>query len=181
MNICVFSSSSDDVDPLFFAVARELGAAIARNGHDLVYGGSNVGLMGALAREAGSNGAKVIGVIPEALNKRYPKLDSEHELVVTSDMRERKTIMEKRSEAFVCLPGGFGTLEEILEIIALKQLRYHSKPIVFVNTNGFYDRLSQFFEQIYREKFAMQKHRELYHITGDVKGLFDYLNNGNLK
>ena len=175
MSICVFSASSDAVDPQFFSAAKELGSIIARHGHTLVYGGGNVGLMGEIARVASANGGKVVGVIPKAIKKMVPKLKSLHTLIVTDDLRERKAIMERAADAFVGLPGGFGTLDEILEIIALKQLQYHSKPIVLVNTNGFYDQLARFFEQIYREKFAKLKHRDLYHITPDVQGIFPYI------
>ncbi len=162
LTICVYSSSSDGVAPAYFEAARELGALIARHGHTLVYGGAGVGLMGELARAAHANGGRVIGVIPESIRARglaYTKAD---ELLVTADLRERKAVMETRSDAFVALPGGFGTLEEVSEVLTLKQLQVHSKPVVLVNTLGFYDRLLELYEHFYAEHFAKEQYRQLY-------------------
>jgi uncharacterized protein (TIGR00730 family) len=173
--MCVYCSSSDAVDPTFFDSAAQLGALIARRGWTLIYGGGRIGLMGALARAVHQNGGQVIGVIPEALRAKglaYPAAD---ELVVTRDLRERKAVMESRADAFVGLPGGFGTLEELLEIVTLKQLKFHTKPIILVNTRGFYDPLRHMFERIYQERFAKPDYRQLYHITSDTKDIFSYL------
>src|SRR3954463_8533975 len=112
MNITVFSSSSDAVDPRFFEVARELGETIARRQDTLIYGGTNVGLMGALARAARDNGGKVTGGIPNYLADRGITYDDCDDLVVTPNLRDRKAVMEGRADAFIVLPGGFGTLEE---------------------------------------------------------------------
>jgi uncharacterized protein (TIGR00730 family) len=174
--ICVFCSSSDAVDSIFFETATEMGALISQRNYDLVYGGAQIGLMGALARAAHQNGGKVIGVIPESLRRvQGIAYEAADELVVTRDLRERKAVMEARSDAFVGLPGGFGTLEEILEILTLKQLALHAKPIVLVNTNGFYDPLIQLFERIYQERFAKPDYRQLYHIAPDAASVFPYL------
>jgi cytokinin riboside 5'-monophosphate phosphoribohydrolase len=154
MNICVFCSSSDAVDGVYGSAAAELGALIGRGGHTLVYGGGRVGLMGAAARAAKENGARVIGIIPEFMNRPgVPNLDCD-ELQYTRDMRERKTRMMEMSDAFVALPGGFGTLEEISEVITQKQFDFLKGPLVAVNTQGFYDRLAAFFERFYEQKFA---------------------------
>jgi uncharacterized protein (TIGR00730 family) len=174
--ICVFCSSSDAVDSIFFETATEMGALISQRNYDLVYGGAQIGLMGALARAAHQNGGKVIGVIPESLRRvQGIAYEAADELVVARDLRERKAVMEARSDAFVGLPGGFGTLEEILEILTLKQLALHAKPIVLVNTNGFYDPLIQLFERIYQERFAKPDYRQLYHIAPDAARVFPYL------
>lgn len=174
-SVCVFSSSSDEVGPGYLEAAEGLGREIARRNLTLVYGGSNLGLMGALARAAFKGGGKIVGIIPETLHRQVPRLDAEHELVVTSDLRHRKTLMEARSDAFIALPGGFGTLEELLEIIALKQLGFHSKPIAILNVRGFYTPLIDFFDQLFREKFVKSKHRELYRVCTDVGDVFSYL------
>jgi uncharacterized protein (TIGR00730 family) len=174
--ICVFCSSSNAVDSIFFETATELGALISQRNYDLVYGGAQIGLMGALARAAHQNGGKVIGVIPESLRRvQGIAYEAADELLVTRDLRERKAVMEARSDAFVGLPGGFGTLEEILEILTLKQLGLHTKPIVLVNTNGFYDPLIQLFERIYQERFAKPDYRQLYHVAPDAASVFSYL------
>jgi uncharacterized protein (TIGR00730 family) len=173
--MCVYCSSSDAVDPTFFDSAAQLGGLIARRGWTLIYGGGRIGLMGALARAVHENGGQVIGVIPEPLQAKglaYPAAD---ELVVTRDLRERKAVMESHADAFVGLPGGFGTLEELLEIVTLKQLKFHTKPIVLVNTEGFYDPLRQMFERIFQERFAKPEYEQLYHITPDPNGVFTYL------
>ncbi len=175
MDITVFSSSSDAVDPVFFSVARELGRGIARRGDTLVYGGTNVGLMGALALSAKENGGRVIGVIPGHIADRGISFQSADELIVTANMRDRKRIMEERADAFVVLPGGFGTLEEVVEIITLKQLQQHRKAIVILNAHGFYDPLHTLFEHFYEQHFAKATSRALYHFAKSVAETFAYL------
>jgi hypothetical protein len=154
MNICVFCSSSDAVDGVYLSAAAEMGALIGRGGHTLVYGGGRVGLMGAAAQAAKENGARVIGIIPEFMNRPgVPNLDC-HELHYTKDMRERKARMMEMSEAFVALPGGFGTLEEMSEVMTQKQFDLLKGPLVAVNTQGFYDHLAAFFDRFYENRFA---------------------------
>jgi cytokinin riboside 5'-monophosphate phosphoribohydrolase len=171
-SICVFSSSRDSA---FFALAEELGAEIARRGHVLVYGGTNVGLMGAVARAAQQGGGKVIGVIPKFIADRGIAYEAADELIVTNDMRQRKATMEARSDAFVALPGGFGTLEEVLEVITLKQLRQHTKPVVFLNPDGYYDPLTSLFEHMYEKRFAKPAYRGMYQFAPDVRSALDYM------
>ena len=131
--------------------------------------------MGEMARAARKEGGKVVGIIPKLIHGKVEALPSEHELIVTEDMRHRKTVMELRSDAFVALPGGFGTLEELMEILTLKQLGYHSKAIVLLNAGGFYETLIGFFEEFYAKKFAKRKNRDLYHIAKTVPEVFEYL------
>jgi|SRR5689334_12448398 uncharacterized protein (TIGR00730 family) len=176
-NICVFSSSSDAVDPAFFALAQELGAEMARRGHRLVYGGTNIGLMGAVAKAAQQHGGKVVGVIPNFIASRGFAFDSADELIVTNDMRQRKATMEARADAFVALPGGFGTLEEALEIITLKQLQQHVKPVVFLNRAGYYDPLVAVFEHMYEHRFAKPDYRHMYTFADTVGAALDYVEN----
>lgn len=174
MNLTVFSSSSDAVDPAFFAVAEELGRSIAARGDTLVYGGTKVGLMGAVARSTFDNGGKVIGVIPRYLAERGIDF-SDCELHLTRDLRERKAKMEEIGDAFVVLPGGFGTLEELLEIMTLKQLQQHQKAIVILNANGFFDPLRELFEHVFRQRFAKEVSRALYHFAPTVTEALAYL------
>ena len=131
----------------------------------LINGGANVGLMEAVTVAASQAGAKTIGIIPERLIGRSLASENSHEVVVTSDMQDRKARMRDVSDAFIALPGGFGTLEEILEVITLRQLSYHTKPIVFINTNGFFDNLFMQFEVSYRELFTKEIYRELYFVA----------------
>lgn len=173
--ICVYCSSSSNVDPAYFEAATALGAEIARQGYGLVYGGTTVGLMGTVAEAVKANGGMTVGVIPEALHGRGIGHGALDELIITKDMRERKATMEARASAFVALPGGFGTLEELFEILTLKQLGYHSKPVAVLNVNGFYDPLLGLIEHIYEQRFARPDYRALYHFAPDVADLFGYL------
>jgi cytokinin riboside 5'-monophosphate phosphoribohydrolase len=173
--ICVFCSSSDAVDPMYFDAANELGATMAQRGIGLVYGGSNIGLMGTVARAVHQHGGQVIGVIPQTIHARGIAYDTADELIITRDLRERKGVMEARADAFVTLAGGFGTLEEVVEVITLKQLQTHVKPIILLNTGGFYDPLITLFEHFYAQHFAKPDQRQLYYIAPDVGSAFTYL------
>lgn len=175
--LCVYCSSSDAVAPDYFQVATELGTQIGQQGFRLVYGGARIGLMGTVARAVTESGGSVTGIMPEKIHQFGISYEPADEFLVTPDMRHRKAEMERRADAFIALPGGFGTLEEIMEVITLKQLRYHSKPIIFLNTNGFYDKLYDFMEHIYSEKFAKPEYRNLYYSAADVPSVFAYLEN----
>ncbi len=173
--ICVYSSSSSAISAEYFQVAAALGQAISRRGDTMLYGGGLNGLMGAVAKAVHQTGGRVVGVIPEALNVPGVVYENCDELIITQTLRERKAIMDQRSEAFIALPGGYGTLEELLEIITLKQLRHHQKPIVIINSNGFYDWLLKQFEQIISERFAKPESEQLYYTTDTVQGALDYI------
>ena len=177
MNICVFSSSSNAIAEIYFQDAVILAQLIARENYCLINGGSNVGLMDVVTREAGKNGAKTIGVIPQKLHDFNLASEHAHEIIVSGDMMERKFKMRELSDAFIALAGGFGTLEEILEVITLKQLNYHNKAVVFVNTNGFYDDLFRQFEKSYDEKFAKESYRKLYFVANDAMEAIEYIKN----
>lgn len=173
--ICVYSSSSIAIDRLYFDTAFQLGRAIASRGDKLLYGGGMLGLMGAIAEAVRENGGKVIGVIPKALDRPGIVYENCDELIVTEGMRERKAMMDARSEAFIALPGGYGTLEELLEIITLKQLKYHSKPIVILNVNHFYDPLLAQFDSITQQCFAKPESQNLYRVTGSIPDALQYI------
>ena len=175
MKICVYCSSSDAVAPAYFELASTLGTAIGERGHELIFGGTDIGLMGALAHAAKLAGARVLGVIPE-MAKGTKYVFPADEVIFTPDLRSRKAIMADRADAFLAMPGGFGTLEEVLEVITLKQLKFHGKPIALVDTNRFYAPLVELFEHIYREKFASaEHHRQLYALAPTVDAAFGYL------
>jgi len=177
MNICVFCSSSNLLDSVYFEEAKKLGKGIGVDGHQLVYGGTNVGLMNEVALSVKSSGGKVLGVIPKLISDYGISANYLDELIVTPDMAERKKILRDKSDAFIALPGGFGTLEEIIEVITLKQLGYHNAPIVFINTNGFYDNLKAQFEMSYTEKFAKPEYSNMFRFANDYKEALEYLEN----
>jgi hypothetical protein len=140
-SVCVYCGSSVGRDPSYAAVADRLGTAFATAGIRLVFGGGSVGLMGVVARAALRRGGEVNGIVPEFLKEREVALSEVTELIVTRDMHERKREMFERSDAFVALPGGIGTLEEVVEMMTWVQLDRHRKPIVLVNHNGFWEPL----------------------------------------
>ncbi len=163
--IAIFGASSGSMDQSYYDAAFEMGALIARSGRAMLFGGGDTGIMGAAARGAHSAGGKVIGVIPEALNLpkiAYPECD---ELIVTNDLRDRMAKMAELSDGFCVLPGGFGTLYELFEILTLNQLRYMLKPVAILNTNGYYDKMAEMFDVMYREKCAREMCRRLYALT----------------
>lgn len=175
MNICVFCSSSNAIPELYFDVAIKLGQLIGENKHEIIYGGATVGLMHSVADAARKAGALSVGIIPESIHNRRLSSSFDHEQIITPTMRERKFLMRKRADAFIALPGGFGTLEEILEVITLKQLQYHNKAIVFVNTNGFYDFLLAQFERAYTESFSKEDFKSTYFVAADAQEAIDYV------
>ncbi len=178
-NICVFCSASNGLDESYYTEARKMGELLAENGFNIVYGGSSLGIMGQISKSAKENGAKIIGVIPEKLDKICKHSDSNiyDEYVVTKGMRDRKAKMDELSDGLVVLPGGFGTLEEVSEMIVQKILGYNNKPIVFLNTNHFYDNLFEFFEQIILEKFAQTRASYYYYLAQTPEEVIGYLQN----
>jgi hypothetical protein len=173
--ICVFCASSDAVEACYFDAAAELGAEITRRNYGLVYGGASVGLMRAVAHAVHAGGGHVVGIIPESIHDMGIAYEAADELVVTRTMGERKAAMHERSEAFVVLPGGFGTLEEFFEVLTLRQLRYHNKPIVLLNVNGFFDPLLALFEHLYSGRFARAEHQSLYHVASTAAEAVAYI------
>ncbi len=139
--ICVYCGASSGSDPVFLASARSLGADMAKAGVDLVYGAGGIGLMGEVARAVLAGGGHVTGVIPDFLKAREVHLREIQEVIVTKDMHERKMLMFERADAFVALPGGIGTLEELIEQLTWAQLGQHRKPVVIANVAGFWDPL----------------------------------------
>jgi len=143
-SVCVFCASSDGVDPVFLTGAEQLGVELARAGVRLVYGGGGVGLRGACARAAHAAGGRVLGVMPTFLQSTEMALDAV-ETVFVASMHERKAIMFEQSDAFAVLPGGVGTLEEVVELLSWRRLGLHAKPVVFLNPGGYWTPLFELF------------------------------------
>ena len=147
-SICVYCGSNAGRDPAFAAATEAFGRAMASEGIRLVYGGGSIGLMGILARTVLAGGGEVTGIIPQFLKDREVMLGEADELIVTRDMHERKRIMFERSDAFVALPGGIGTLEEVVEMMTWAQLDQHAKPVLIANIGGFWDPLVDLFQRM---------------------------------
>jgi hypothetical protein len=152
-SIAVFCGSKTGVNPLFTRHARELGKLLAENNITLIYGGANVGIMGSIADAVMGNGGKVTGIIPKVLVDWERKHEEITELIITEDMHDRKKIIYDRCDAAVILPGGFGTLDELFEMVTWNQLSIHDKHIFILNSGGFYTHLIQHIEQMRNENF----------------------------
>ncbi len=163
--VCVYAASSDAIAPAYHAAADALGTALAEAGLTLVYGGGSIGLMGTVCRAVHAGDGRIVGVIPERLRRAEICYEDADELLVTPSMGERKRIMAERADAFIAMPGGFGTLEELAEVLVLRQLHYHDKPIVLLNVNGFWTPLIELFEHFYAQRFARPENRALYRVA----------------
>jgi len=152
-NVCVYCGSGAGTDPNFVKAAHAFGSILAKNDVGLVYGGGSIGLMGAVAAATIAGGGRVVGIIPEFLTNRERPFADAQELIVTRDMHERKRIMFERSDAFVALPGGVGTLEELVEQLTWAQLGRHKKPILAANIGGFWDPLCALLEHMQKLAF----------------------------
>jgi uncharacterized protein (TIGR00730 family) len=163
--VAVYCGSANGSDPLFLAEAKRLGVAIAEAGLGLVYGGASVGLMGAVADAALGGGAEVIGVLPEILSGSEIAHRGLTRLEMVPTMHERKARMVKLADAFLMLPGGYGTLDEIMEIVTWKQLRLHAKPCILINTSGYWDGLLAFLDRAVDAGFLKAENRRLLEVV----------------
>src|SRR5580698_5644000 len=163
--VAVYCGSADGNDPAYAAAARALGTAIAAAGLGLVYGGASAGLMGAVADAALAAGAEVIGVLPDVLAGKEIAHASLTRLELVSTMHERKARMAELAEAFLILPGGYGTMEELLEVVTWAQLRLHNKPVILINTAGYWDGLLAFLDAAVASGFLKPKNRELLRVS----------------
>lgn len=173
--ICVYAASSDRVPLVFKEEARKLGELLGARGHSLVYGAGGIGLMGIVARAAKERGARVVGVIPEKLRDVELAWKGADELIVTTSMHERKSQMEALADAFIVFPGGFGTLDEAAEVLVLRQLQYHHKPIVFLNVQGIFDPLLAYFDSLRDLGFAHEDLRGIYTVATTAEDALDYI------
>ncbi len=179
MDICVFGAASNEINPEYMKKAQELGEVIAKRGHTLVFGAGNNGMMGASARGVKSAGGKITGVIPEffreeSIEQIFPQCD---DLIYTETMAQRKAKMEDLAEAFIIVPGGIGTFEEFFEVLTLKQLGRHTKPIVIYDILGYYDKLEEFLKVAFDERFIRNDCRLLYQKCNNPKEALDYIEN----
>jgi uncharacterized protein (TIGR00730 family) len=172
-SICVFAGSSPGAAPQFAEVARDLGRELALRGHGLVYGGGNVGLMGVVADAALAAGGHVTGVIPEFLVDRELAHRGLSRLEVVRSMHERKDTMAQLSDGFVALPGGFGTLEELFEVVTWAQLGLHDKPCGVLNVGGYYDSLLAFLDGAVTAQFVKNVHRSMLLVAAEARALLD--------
>jgi uncharacterized protein (TIGR00730 family) len=173
--VCVYAGSSPGARPQYADAARALARVLCARQRGIVFGGGRVGLMGALADEALARGGEVIGVIPRYLVEREVAHRSLTELHVVTTMHERKAMMAELADAFVALPGGIGTLEELVEMLTWAQLGLHAKPIGIVNVDGYYDNLLAFLDHAVGEGFLTPANRELLTVRSDPEALLDEL------
>ena len=165
--VCVFCASAAGASPVYLETAADLGHRIARRGHGLLYGGATVGAMGTVADAALAAGGQVVGVIPDVIREREIDHRGLTELHVVGTMHERKGLLASRADAFVALAGGYGTLDEFIEIVTWAQLRIHAKPCVLVNTSGFYNGLLRFLDHAVAEGFIVPENRSLVQVAAD--------------
>jgi uncharacterized protein (TIGR00730 family) len=173
MRLCVFCGSNAGQDPVYLATARSLGETLAASGIDLVYGGASVGLMGAVADAALAKGGHVIGVMPQALVDKEIAHRSLSDLRVVGSMHERKALMAELSDGFIALPGGLGTFEELFEVWTWAQLGYHRKPCALLNAGGFYDKLTDFLDDVVERGFVKSIHRAMLIVESQPAALIE--------
>ena len=166
MNICVFAASSSKIEKVYINAASRLGELIASMGHDIVYGGGGIGLMGAMADAAMNQGGKITGVIPSFMHDNGWGHGGIDALVITEDMASRKKKMFEMSDAVIALPGGIGTIEELTEAITMKQLGLFKGPLVILNTESFYSPLISFLEGIIEKNFMRKVHKNIWTVVG---------------
>lgn len=179
MRICVYGAASPTIDPEYIQKVEELGREMVARGHSLVFGGGGNGVMGAAARGVRDAGGHILGVIPKFFDQENVEAlcDFCDELIQPDTMRQRKQIMEDNSDAFIVAPGGIGTFEEFFEILTLKQLCRHNKPIVVYNIKGYYNELNAMMQCSIEKNFIRKNCLELYQTTDDLKELFSLLEN----
>ncbi len=177
MRICVYGAASPTIDEKYINATEKMGQVLAEKGHDLVFGAGGNGLMGAAARGFKKGGADIIGVIPKFFQEEnveaiYDKCDK---LIMPDTMRERKQIMETEADAFIVVPGGIGTYEEFFEILTLKQLCRHNKPIALYNMFGYYNELNATMLSAMDKEFIKDNCKELYLITDNLEEIIEYI------
>ncbi|MFO7850446.1 MAG: TIGR00730 family Rossman fold protein [Spirochaetia bacterium] len=174
MNICVFCSSSDNTPTIYRIAAEEAGEKIATRKHSLIFGGGNIGLMHDIAHSAITSRGNVVGVIPKNLREKEKRFDNVGELILTDTVHERKRIMEEKADAFLILPGGFGTLEEFFEVTAMKFRDGDTRPIALFNTAGLFNHLFGFFDFLTHEELIPANWKEYFFISEEIDSILSY-------
>lgn len=177
MRICLYGASSNQLDSIYTEKTKELGVAIGKRGHNLVYGGGARGLMGAAASGVVEGGGSVIGVAPNFFNVDGVLFEKCEEMIYTETMRERKRIMEEKADAFIIVPGGLGTFDELFEIMTLKQLGQHEKPMAMYNINGYYNAFEKLLDVAVEGKFMTEKSKEICPLFDNIDELLNYIEN----
>ncbi len=177
MNICVFGAASNEIDKSYIEAVEKLGETMVKRGHSLVFGAGGHGLMGAVARGVNKAGGEIFGVIPKFFRDEEIEaiFDKCTQLIYTETMAERKTRMENEADAFLIVPGGIGTFEEFFQVLTLKQLGRHSKPIAIYDINGYYEELEAFLQVSMRERFIRENCRELYGYGKSAEDVLKYI------
>ena len=178
MNICIYGASSTLIDDSYIKAGEKLGKVMANHNHSLVFGGGASGLMGAVARGMTEIGkGKIIGIAPSFMNVDGILYEGCTDFIYSETMRERKQLLDENSDAFVVTPGGIGTFDEFFEILTLKQLGRHNKPIAILNTNGYYDHLKSFLKNCIDEKFMNPACADLIHFADEPEEIINYIEN----
>lgn len=175
MNICIYGASSRKLAQEYYDAAEALGALMAQQGHTLVFGGGQEGIMGAVARGAHAHGGKIIGIAPRFFDQPGILFADCTEFIYTDTMRERKALMEEHAEAFIVLPGGIGTYEEFFEMLTLKQLGRHNKPMVMLNTRGYYGPMAAMLQNTVDEGFMSADCMDLFGVCDSPGDALDYV------
>ncbi len=173
--VLVFCSSAESIPEVYRRCAERLGFLIAREGCELVFGGTSAGLMKILAQAAARGGARVKGIIPEKMHLKGQSFNGCTEVLVSRDLHERKAMMHAASDIVICLPGGIGSLDEFAEAMALKQLRYHQKPLVLINVSGYFDLLLEFLKKMRTEGFAREESLGYFTAVSGADEALDFL------
>lgn len=179
MNICVYGAASSLIDESFVEAGEKLGRKMAQRNIGLVFGGGRNGMMGAVARGEAEEGGKILGISPSFFEASNAEISFKNctEFIHTETMRERKRLLDEKSDAFIITPGGIGTFDEFFEILTLKQLGRHNKAIVIYNINGFYDELDTMMTKSIEEKFITDDCKELYKVYNNPDEILDYITN----
>lgn len=175
MKICLYGSGSNKLEEKYFKTAYELGKKIADENHCLIFGGGNDGMMGHVARGVSDNDGFVTAIMPEWMRDFEKLYDECDNVIYTKSMDERKKLFVTKSEAFIIVAGGIGTLDELFETIALKKLKIHNKPIVILNTHHFYDNMLEMIDVMVKERTIPSDNRNIFYVADTIKNAFDYL------
>ena len=181
MKICIYGAASSLIDEKFIKIGEKLGEKMAERGHSLVFGGGRSGMMGAPARGVYRKGGHILGVAPTFFEEHNPEVAFEYctEFVHTKSMRERKKLLDEYSDAFIVSPGGIGTFDEFFEILTLKQLGRHNKPIVIFNIDGYYDSMLKMMEVSIEQKFISKDTMDLFKVVSTIEEALDYIESYN--
>ncbi|MBR3145314.1 MAG: TIGR00730 family Rossman fold protein [Clostridia bacterium] len=177
MKICVYGASSNDIDKKYIEAGENLGKEMAKRGHSLIFGGGATGLMGAVARGVKRENGYVLGITPSFFNVDGVLFEEADEMIYTKTMSERKSLLQGKSDALIVTTGGFGTLDEFFEVVTLKQLSIHKKPIAILNTNGYYNNLLKMMDTAIKEGFMTAKNKKLFFVSDNPSEVLDYIEN----